>query len=115
MDMQRLRDADAGEKEAEEVPGVRGKARGHTGDSDLTAPAATPLLEFPKADRQAALDLIEWAHDDPLAEAAAPEKVREFREFCTKPWGCDEVVWRQAFDLALDIWALNQAKKRDAF
>lgn len=112
--MQRLRDAGEGQGEAEEVPGVRGTVRGHSGVGDLTAP--TRPMPATREERQAALTIMEWAHDDPQAEASAPDLVREYRAFCKTPFGSDEALWRQAFDLALDIWKADQdRRKREAF
>jgi hypothetical protein len=69
-----------------------------------------------RAERRNALTIMEWAHDDPAAEAAAPELVAVFRKFCTQTFGQDEALWRTAFDLALDVWkAEREAMKRAAF
>jgi hypothetical protein len=68
-------------------------------------------------DRQHALTIMEWAHDDAVAEASDPELVAAYREVCKRPFG-SEAHWRTAYDLALDIWAKareEQLKKQSAF
>jgi hypothetical protein len=66
--------------------------------------------------RQAALTVMEWAHDNPNAELSAPDLVREYRAFCKTPWGTDEALWRRAFNMALDIWKADQDRmKQEAF
>lgn len=56
-------------------------------------------------DMKRALAIMDWAYEDPQAEAADPEGVGRYRDFVNSTClGSDEALWRRAFDQALLIW-----------
>lgn len=62
-----------------------------------------------REDRQLALDMIEWAHEDTEAMEVAPEEVEKLRGLMEGPLE-DECAWREVFDLALDVWKKGHAR-----
>lgn len=70
-----------------------------------------------KEDRQHALTIMEWAHDDPGAEQADPDGVALYRRFWTgallEPGEVfQEHHWRCAFDMALAIWKAGYDRRQ---
>ncbi len=66
-------------------------------------------------DATGVLRIMEWAYEDPEAVQVDPPGVEAYRIFCDGNLETED-LWRQAFDMALNVWkkgyAAYQAKLR---